>query len=212
MANDLSHDLPNGPLSARSKDGYKEARVICHLECYGEVVGFWSFLLVLWQESERRCSGEESITSSDRVRRCLVAVDGLYTGLFDWCWENLTFGSELAKRMGTEHQMPFPKKWGLKAIPRPPAHGHGHSGPCEETQRLRKKKQKRELEQAQSQYQVSPVAWSFWNDGHDLYTSWCDHAYGIWLKGALFTGVSEFCGNQLAQFHVNHVAARPQKA
>eukprot|EP00434_Breviolum_minutum_P035603 symbB.v1.2.031517.t1/scaffold3666.1/size52310/3 len=44
MANDLSHDLPNGPLSARSKDGYKE-------------------------ESERRCSGEESITSSDRVRR-----------------------------------------------------------------------------------------------------------------------------------------------
>lgn len=76
----------------------------------GGVVGF----PFLWQESERRCSGEESITSSDRVRRCLVAVDGLYTGLFGWCWENLTFGSELAKRMGTEHQMPFLKKMRTK--------------------------------------------------------------------------------------------------
>ncbi|CAK9052135.1 cGMP-dependent protein kinase (TgPKG) [Durusdinium trenchii] len=44
MANDLSQDLPNGPLSARSRDGYTEV-------------------------PERRCSGDESITSSDRVRR-----------------------------------------------------------------------------------------------------------------------------------------------
>lgn len=94
----------------------------------------------------------------------------------------------------------FSKRWGLKAIPRPPAHGHGHSGPCEETQRLRKKKQKRELEQAQSQYQVSPAAWSFWNDGHDLYTSWCDHAYGIWLKGALFPVFQSFVATSLRSF------------
>lgn len=45
MANDLSHDLPNGPLSARSKDGYKEARVICRsamVRLWGSEVSCWS--------------------------------------------------------------------------------------------------------------------------------------------------------------------------